>query len=293
LINLGIIGPTASGKTTLAVEVAKRCNGEIISADSRQIYKGMDIGTGKDLEEYGNVPYHLINIANAGEKYDVFHYQQDFDKAYKDIVNRGKTPVLCGGSGLYIEAATGEINYCPVPENKQLRETLATYSDEELGKTLAEEISLHNHTDTETRERCIRAIEIARFKKDNLTVKRTPPPYKLFTIDFTPEVLRERIEKRLNERLNNGMIDEVENLLSSGVSAETLKYYGLEYRYITEYLTMKQDKQEMITRLRFAINQFAKRQRTWIRGMERRGYKINHIDGTLPLAEQVAACQPC
>jgi tRNA dimethylallyltransferase len=287
-----VIGPTASGKTSFAVKLAEKFNGEIISADSRQVYRGMDIGTGKDLAEYGDIKYHLIDIANAGEKYDVFHYQHDFDKAYNDIVQREKMPVLCGGSGFYIEAAIGKTTHCYVPENPELRATLANMTDCKLGKMLAKEIPLHNHTDTEIRERCIRAIEIALFKKNCKVSERTPPPSIIFTLDFEAEVLRERIDKRLRQRLDNGMIEEVRGLLLGGVKVELLRYYGLEYRYITEYLLKgetSENKEEMTLRLRFAINQFAKRQRTWLRGMERHACKIHHIDGTLPLAEQIAS----
>jgi tRNA dimethylallyltransferase len=286
-----VIGPTASGKTSLAVKLAEMFNGEIISADSRQVYRGMDIGTGKDLSEYGDIKYHLIDVAATGEKYDVFRYQQDFDKAYNDVAQRGKTPVLCGGSGLYIEAAIGKVTHCYVPEDPELRVMLANMTDGELGEMLAKEIPLHNHTDIEIRERCIRAIEIALFKKKHFVAERTPPPNVIFTLDFDAETLRTRIDKRLQQRLENGMIEEVRGLLSNGIKAELLRYYGLEYRYITEYLLKgetQQNKDEMVRLLRFAINQFAKRQRTWLRGMERRGYTIHHINGTLPLKEQAA-----
>jgi tRNA dimethylallyltransferase len=286
-----VIGPTASGKTSFAVKLAEIFDGEIISADSRQVYHGMNIGTGKDIAEYGAVKYHLIDIADAGEKYDVFHYQQDFDKTYNDIIQRGKTPVLCGGSGLYIEAAIGRVTHCYVPENPELRGMFANMTDEELGKMLAREIPLHNHTDTATRERCIRAIEIALFKKKHIDAERIPPQSTIFTLDFDAEMLRMRIDKRLQQRLNGGMIEEVRGLLHSGVGTELLRYYGLEYRYITDYLLkgeIQHNRDEMVRLLRFAINQFAKRQRTWFRGMERRGYTIHHIDGTLPLAEQIS-----
>ena len=281
-----VIGPTASGKTSFAVRLAEKFNGEIISADSRQVYSGMDVGTGKDLAEYGNVKYHLIDVVNAGEKYDVFHYQQDFDKVYSDIVQRNKMPVLCGGSGLYIEAAIGKTVHCYVPENPELRTKLESMTDTELGVMLAKEVPLHNHTDTEIRERCIRAIEIALFKKKCKMPERTPPPSVIFTLDFDAAVLRSRIDNRLLQRLNNGMVEEVRGLLHKGVTAELLRYYGLEYRHITEYLLKgetSENKNEMVLRLRFAINQLAKRQRTWLRGMERRGYTIHHIDGMLPL----------
>jgi tRNA dimethylallyltransferase len=286
-----VIGPTASGKTSFAVELAKMFDGEIISADSRQVYRGMDVGTGKDLAEYGDIKYHIIDVVSAGEKYDVFRYQQDFDKAYNDIVQRGRMPVLCGGSGLYIEAAIGRVTHCYVPEDPELRITLADLSDDRLSAMLASEIPLHNRTDTETRERCIRAIEIALFKKNNIIAKRVPPPSVIFTLDFKAETLRERIDERLRLRLDNGMIEEVRGLLHQGIKADLLRYYGLEYRYITEYLLegeTQENKKEMVLRLRFAINQFAKRQRTWLRGMERRGYTIPHIDGTLPMAARIA-----
>jgi tRNA dimethylallyltransferase len=285
-----VIGPTASGKTLFAVRLAERFNGEIISADSRQVYRGMDIGTGKDLAEYGNIKYHLIDVVNAGEKYDVFCYQQDFDRAYNDIVQRGKIPVLCGGSGLYIEAAIGKTVHCYVPENLELRAALESLTDAELSAMLAKEIPLHNHTDTKIRERCIRAIEIALFKKQCKMPERKPPPNIIFTLDFDAAVLRSRIDNRLLQRLNDGMVEEVQRLLQNDVTSELLRYYGLEYRHITEYLLKDktpESKREMVLRLRFAINQLAKRQRTWLRGMERRGYTIHHIDGALPLDKQI------
>ncbi|MCM1169073.1 MAG: tRNA (adenosine(37)-N6)-dimethylallyltransferase MiaA [Bacteroides sp.] len=291
-----ILGPTASGKTSLAVNLARRLDGEILSADSRQVYRGMDIGSGKDLNEYtlsdpdGSetvIPHHLIDVAEAGEEYNLFRYQQAFDAAYADICTRRKTPVLCGGSGLYLAAALGKKTFREVPCNTALRTSLQNKSDEELAQLLASYGPLHNHTDTETRERCLRALEIAEFEKRHPAPERIIPEPKVFGIRFEPEALRERIRIRLRERLENGMTEEVKALLDSGLNPEQLTYYGLEYKYLTLYITGKMERERMERELYFSICQFAKRQRTWFRKMEREGCRINWIDGNLPLEEKL------
>ncbi len=284
-----IVGPTASGKTSLAVALAQTIGGEIISADSRQVYRGMDIGTGKDLGEYGDTPHHLIDIREAGDKYNVFEYKHDFDQAYNDIVSRNITPVLCGGSGLYVEAAVNQYALPEVPENPQLREELSTKTLDELIALLASMKLLHNTTDTDTKKRAIRAIEIESFVKENpLTAIPSHPIDNLcFGIDLPREVRRERITRRLHERLDNGMMEEVKALLDSGIPAETLIYYGLEYKYLTLFLTGALEYRDMVRELNTAIHQFAKRQMTWFRGMERKGAAIRWIDGTLPVESQL------
>lgn len=287
---LVILGPTASGKTALAVALARRLQGEILSADSRQVYKGMDIGTGKDLSEYRAggepVPYHLIDVAEAGEEYNIFRYQQAFDNAYQDICRRGKVPVLCGGSGLYLAAALGKKTFREVPVDSRLRQSLASCSDQELARILASYGPLHNHTDTETRERCLRAIEILEFERQHPLPDRQLPPPAIFGIRFDPETLRERIAVRLEERLRQGMVEEVGNLLGKGLLPSQLTYYGLEYRFLTQYILGELDYSEMKSRLYFAICQFAKRQRTWFRKMEKEGYRIYWIDGRKSLQEK-------
>ena len=294
---LVVLGPTASGKTALAVNLACRLNGEILSADSRQVYRGMDLGSGKDLNEYTlsapdgttvSVPYHLIDVADAGEEYNLFRYQQAFDDAYADICARRKTPVLCGGSGLYLAAALGRKRFREVPFNAPLRQELQTRSDAELASLLASYGPLHNHTDTETRERCLRAIEIAEFERQNPAPERIIPEPVVFGIRFEPEMLRQRIKKRLEERLQQGMIEEVSALLHQGLRPEQLTYYGLEYKYLTLYITGQMERERMESELYFSICQFAKRQRTWFRKMEREGCPIHWIDGNLPLEEKTA-----
>lgn len=292
-----ILGPTASGKTALAVHLAYRLNGEILSADSRQVYRGMDIGSGKDLKEYTvaasgggtvKIPYHLIDVADAGEEYNLFRYQQAFDAAYADICARRRTPVLCGGSGLYLTAALGRKRFRQVPFNARLREELQHRSDAELEILLASYGPLHNHTDTETRERCLRAIEIAEFERQNPAPERLLPEPVILGIHFDPEVLRRRIRIRLEERLQQGMIEEVETLLSQGLTPGQLTYYGLEYKYLTLYITGQMERERMERELYFSICQFAKRQRTWFRKMEKDGYRIHWIDGSLSLEEKLS-----
>lgn len=271
-----VLGPTASGKTRYAVELARKVGGEIISADSRQVYRGMDIGTGKDLEEYGEVPYHLIDIVDAGTKYNIFQYQRDFERVYADILARGKQPILCGGSGLYIEAATCGYFLPDVPPDEKLRSELAQKPMEELEAFYEKIRKPHNSTDYDSKQRLIRAIEIALYE-DSHPVTRSnylPKRCRYIGIAVSREVRNARIDARLEARLKAGMVDEVKRLLDSGIPAEDLIYYGLEYKYLTLYLTGALEYQEMVDKLRTAIHQFAKRQMTWFRGMERRGIKI-------------------
>lgn len=289
-----ILGPTASGKTSLAVEVAKRVNGEIISADSRQVYRRMDIGTGKDLCEYGDVPYHLIDILEPGTKYNLFQYQQDFYDVYQDILKRGKRPILCGGTGLYIEAVLKGYQLSPVPQNPALRAQLEGKSLEELTRMLvalkAENHSnMHNTTDVDSCQRAIRAIEIETYNKEHPLPNRILPPVDsvIIGVSIDRELRREKITRRLKARLEDGMIDEVKALLNSGISKEDLIYYGLEYKFVTEYIVGDYSYEEMFRRLEIAIHQFSKRQMTWFRGMERRGFHIHWIDASLPMEERV------
>jgi tRNA dimethylallyltransferase len=279
---LCIAGTTATGKTRLAVAVAKEISGEIISADSRQVYRGMDIGTGKDLEEYDGVPYHLIDIANPGEEYNVFRFKKDFTKAYNEIKNRGNIPVLCGGSGMYIDAVVNDYRLDEVSENRQLRETLEQKSTEELISLLKNIRTLHNTTDITDRQRCIRAIEIEYYYREHpgKSPEKVFEPV-IFIIDFDRKTIRDRITKRLSNRLENGMVEEVRELLESGVSAGMLKFYGLEYRFINSYIQGEITYEEMFSKLNTAIHQFAKRQETWWRRMEKRGTVLHRIDGRL------------
>lgn len=288
-----IIGPTASGKTTVACTLANQIGSEIISGDSRQVYRSMDIGTGKDLSEYTingkNIPYHLIDIRDAGEKYNIFEYQHDFHQVYADMKERKVLPVLCGGSGLYIEAVLKGFRLIDVPENPQLRKELANKSLEELTKTLSGYKSLHNKTDVDTAQRAIRAIEIEEYSQ------QFEPEYQEFHsvnslivgIDIDRELRRRKISARLKERLENGMIDEIRVLLDKGIAAEDLIYYGLEYKFVTQYIIGELTYNEMYSQLEIAIHQFAKRQMTWFRGMERRGFHIEWISAELPLLEKV------
>ena len=274
-----ILGPTASGKTKYAVQMAREMGAEIISADSRQVYRGMDIGTGKDLNEYGEIPYHLIDIVDAGTKYNIFEYQRDFEKAYKSIYERGKPAILCGGSGLYIEAATCGYSLPEVPPNPQLRAELEQYDDNTLIARLASLKSLHNNTDYDTRKRLIRALEIAIYEAEH-PVNHTlflPKRCRYIGIDVSRDVRNARIDARLKARLEEGMIDEVESLLKSGIAAEDLIYYGLEYKFVTRYIIGELSYEEMFYGLQTAIHQFAKRQMTWFRGMERKGIKIEWV----------------
>lgn len=292
-----ILGPTASGKTDLAAHLAARLgNAEIISADSRQVYRGMDIGTGKDLADYTvdgvEVPYHLIDIMDAGAKYNLFQYQQDFWSAYNDIVGRGKLPILCGGTGLYIESILRSYKMIPVPENKELRARLDGKSLEELTGILQTYKTLHNTTDVDTAKRAIRAIEIQEYYREQRVEEKDFPKLRSLTIGVSidRELRRQKITNRLKARLEEGMVDEIRQLLET-VPAEDLIYYGLEYKYVTLYCTGLLTYDEMFRQLEIAIHQFAKRQMTWFRGMEeRRGIEIKWIDATLPMEEKVAQC---
>ncbi len=294
---LTIVGPTATGKTALAAALALRIDGEVISADSRQVYRGMDIGTGKDLADYTidgrTVPHHLVDIADAGYKYNLYEFQRDFAAAYSDIVSRQKTPILCGGSGLYVEAAIGGYSLVAVPENAELRTTLADKSLAELTQILSGYKTLHNTTDVDTPQRAIRAIEIADFVRQHPEMPTENRPMRSLTIglQLDRELRRQRISERLRKRLDEGMVDEVKRLIDSGIAAEDLTYYGLEYKFVTNYLTGKLTYDEMVRQLEIAIHQFAKRQMTWFRGMERRGHQIRWIDATLPMSEKVALCE--
>ena len=294
-----ILGPTASGKTPVAARLAAEIGGEIISADSRQVYRRMDIGTGKDLADYvvdGKlIPYHLIDIREPGTKYNLFEYQQDFFDAYQDIRSRGAVPILCGGTGLYIEAVLKGYKLSPVPQNQELRDSLEGKSLEELTQMLTElkaktGSNMHNTTDVDSCQRAIRAIEIESYNLQHPLPKRELPPVEsvIIGIDIDREMRREKITRRLKARLEEGMVDEVKALLAEGIPADDLIYYGLEYKFVTEYLVGQTSYDEMFTRLEIAIHQFAKRQMTWFRGMERRGFDINWIDATLPIEEKVA-----
>lgn len=275
-----VLGPTASGKTRFAVQLADRLGAEIISGDSRQVYRRMDLGTGKDLDDYRigdrSVPYHLIDIVEPGTKYNVFEYQRDFLEAYNDIHRRGRKAVLCGGTGLYIESVLRAYRLSPVPQNPELRERLAAKSLEELTALLATYKSLHNTTDVDTAQRAIRAIEIEEYYRQTPLDRRPFPKIESLTlgVDVSREVRRERISQRLRKRLDEGMCGEVERLLAEGIKPEDLIYYGLEYKYVTLYVTGQITFDEMAQQLEIAIHQFAKRQMTWFRGMERRGTPI-------------------
>ena len=289
-----ILGPTASGKTPLAAALAQRIGGEIISADSRQVYRRMDIGTGKDLADYGSIPYHLIDICEPGTKYNLFQYQQDFFDAYQDIRSRGVVPILCGGTGLYIEAVLKGYKLSPVPQNPQLRASLEGKSLDELTQMLTDlkaktGSNMHNKTDVDSCQRAIRAIEIETYNLEHPVPRRELPPVESLIIGvyIDREARREKITRRLKARLEEGMIDEVRGLRDEGIPAEDLIYYGLEYKFVTEYIVGKTTYDEMFTRLEIAIHQFAKRQMTWFRGMERRGFKIHWIDATLPMEEKI------
>jgi len=296
-----ILGPTASGKTPLAAALAKRIDGEIISADSRQVYRRMDIGTGKDLADYTtlvdgspvNIPYHLIDICEPGTKYNLFQYQQDFFDAYNNIIDRGKTPILCGGTGLYIEAVLKGYQLSPVPQNPELRVRLEGKSLEELTEMLRKLKQqngsvMHNTTDVDTAQRAIRAIEIEMEQQNYpLTTHLSPLSSLIIGVSIDRDLRREKITRRLKARLDEGMVDEVRGLLAEGISVEDLIYYGLEYKYLTEYIIGKLTYDEMYRQLEIAIHQFAKRQMTWFRGMERRGFTIHWIDATLPMEEKV------
>ena len=291
-----ILGPTASGKTPLAASLAKEIGGEIISADSRQGYRRMDIGTGKDLEDYGDIPYHLIDIAEPGTKYNLFQYQQDFFDAYNNIIGRGKIPILCGGTGLYIEAVLKGYQLSPVPQNPELRKRLEDKALDELTQMLVElkqqnGSNMHNKTDVDSCQRAIRAIEIETYNLQHPVPRRELPPVDsvIIGVNIDREARRQKITNRLKARLEGGMVDEVRSLLNEGIPAEDLIYYGLEYKFVTEYVTGQTTYDEMFQRLEIAIHQFAKRQMTWFRGMERRGFTIHWIDALLPMEEKVKA----
>ena len=293
-----ILGPTASGKTPVAARLAAEIGGEIISADSRQVYRRMDIGTGKDLADYvvdgRQIPYHLIDIREPGTKYNLFEYQQDFFDAYETIRSRGAVPILCGGTGLYIEAVLKGYHLSPVPQNQPLRDALEGKSLEELTQMLTAlkaktGSNMHNTTDVDSCQRAIRAIEIETYNIEHPTPRRELPPVDslIIGIDIDRELRREKISHRLKARLEEGMVDEVRALLDEGIPADDLVYYGLEYKFVTEYLTGQTSYEEMCTRLEIAIHQFAKRQMTWFRGMERRGFMIHWINATLPMEEKI------
>ena len=293
-----ILGPTASGKTPVAAHLAAEIGGEIISADSRQVYRRMDIGTGKDIGDYTvdgrQIPFHLIDICEPGTKYNLFEYQQDFFDAYERIKSRGAVPILCGGTGLYIEAVLKGYRLSPVPQNPQLRDELEGKSLEELTRMLSElkqktGSNMHNTTDVDSCQRAIRAIEIESYNLHHPMPKRELPPVDslIIGIDIDRELRREKITRRLKARLEEGMVEEVKALLDEGIPAGDLIYYGLEYKFITEYLTHQLSYDEMYERLEIAIHQFAKRQMTWFRGMERRGFTIHWVGATLSMEEKI------
>lgn len=290
---LAVVGPTACGKTSLAVELALALHGEVLSADSRQVYRGMDIGTGKDLNEYMRdgvaVPVHMVDIVDAGEKYNLFEFQRDFLHAYEKIRSKGSLPIMCGGSGMYVESVLRGYRLIPVPENTALRNELANKTLDELTAILATYKKLHNNTDTDTVKRAIRAIEIEEYYTKIPVGEREFPKIRTLTVglDVSREVRRERISRRLHARMEQGLVEEVERLLASGLTAEQLIYYGLEYKFVTLYIKGELTRKQMIDELEIAIHQFAKRQMTWFRGMERRGINVKWVDTTLPISSQV------
>lgn len=294
-----ILGPTASGKTSLAAALAARIDAEIISADSRQVYRGMTIGTGKDLDDYRQgdrlIPYHLIDFCEPGTKYNLFQYQQDFHLIYNNIVARGVRPILCGGTGLYIESVLKGYALSPVPQNQALRDKLADKSLAELTEMLEDlkrrnHSVMHNRTDVDTAQRAIRAIEIESYNLEHPTDNRTLPPIDsvIIGVGINREERRRKITQRLKQRLEEGMVDEIRQLLDRGIAPENLIYYGLEYKFVTEYVIGKTSYEEMFRQLEIAIHQFAKRQMTWFRGMERRGFTIHWIDALDPMDSKVA-----
>ena len=294
-----ILGPTASGKTALSTALAARMgNAEIISADSRQVYRGMDVGTGKDLADYRvgevEVPYHLIDIVEPGTKYNLYEYQKDFHEVYEDIRRRGALPILCGGTGLYIEAVLKGYQLSPVPQNAELRKDLEGWSLEALTERLKElkaktGSTMHNRTDVDSCQRAIRAIEIESYNLEHPMPLREMSPIDslLIGVDIDRDSRREKITQRLRQRLETGMLDEVRGLLDGGIPADDLIYYGLEYKYVTEHIIGKISFDEMFVGLETAIHQFAKRQMTWFRGMERRGFTIHWIDSSLPMEVKI------
>ena len=297
-----ILGPTASGKTSLVAALAYHLDAEIISADSRQVYQGMDIGTGKDLADYTvagkHIPYHLIDICKAGSKYNVYQYQQDFLEVYNKIRETNKLPILCGGSGLYLEAILKGYHLSTVPPNEELRNQLNEMSHESLIQMLVEiqeqlNTKMHNSTDLDSKQRTIRAIEIGKYMLTEADPKTNFPeiPSLIIGVDIDREERRRKITTRLYQRLEEGMIEEVKQLLNQGIAPEDLIYYGLEYKFVTEHIIGKLSYDEMVQQLEIAIHQFAKRQMTWFRGMERRGIKINWIDASLPMEEKIEMIQ--
>ncbi len=295
-----ILGPTACGKTALAVSLAAKMGGEIISADSRQVYRGMDIGTGKDLSEYRmdgkQIPYHLIDIEEAGQKYNLFRFQEDFNAAYEDITSRGVQPILCGGTGLYMEAVLKGYALSPVPQDDNLRKKLSTRSLGELKELLIwlkarNGSAMHNETDVDTVSRAVRAIEIEFHNlRHPVDTRRVPAVGSLIVgLDVDRDVRRERITARLKSRLEEGMVEEVRGLLEKDdITKEDLMYYGLEYKYVTAYVVGEISYEDMFNQLEIAIHQFAKRQMTWFRGMERRGFNIHWLDASIPMADKLA-----
>lgn len=296
-----IIGPTASGKTAFAAHLAHRLGSEIISADSRQVYRGMDLGTGKDLADYQvegtSIPYHLIDIMPAGTRYNLFAYQHDFHRVYADLLSRGiEHPILCGGTGMYVEAVLKGYHLPDVPPNETLREQLSPYSLDELKQTLACYGPLHNKTDVDSAQRAIRAIEIAQYireqREQGIEQTEFPPIESLIIcLDLSREARRARISQRLHRRLEEGMTAEVERLIAQGVSPQDLIYYGLEYKFVTQYVIGQIDYQTMSQQLEIAIHQFAKRQMTWFRGMERRGFVLHYLDALMPMQDKLAWAQ--
>ena len=293
-----ILGPTASGKTALAAALAYKIGAEIISADSRQVYSGMTVGTGKDLDDYvvngRQIKYHLIDIARPGDKYNIYEYQRDFHKVYAELAQRGVMPILCGGSGLYIETVLKGYSLSTVPQNPELRQRLSGKTLEELTEILVDlkarnNSCMHNRSDVDTAQRAVRAIEIEEYNLHHPSSNTEFPPVEsvIIGVDIDREIRRARITERLRQRLEHGLVEEVEGLLESGVSAEDLIYYGLEYKYVTEYVTGRTTRDEMFKGLEIAIHQFAKRQMTWFRGMERRGFTINWVDWHMSMDEKL------
>lgn len=288
---LTILGPTAGGKTSVAARMAFMLDGEIISADSRQVYRGMDLGTGKDLQDYTvegkEIPYHLMDIVDAGYKYNVFEYQQDFINAYSDVTKRNKFPVFCGGSGMYLDAVLKGYKLINVPVNNDLRMELDLKSDQELAEILSSFKKVHNKSD-DTRKRRIRAIEIETYYKDNPEIDQYFPEINslIVGVKFDRNSRRKRITQRLKQRLDEGMIDEVKRIIDGGVSPDDLIYYGLEYKYLTQHIIGELSYEEMFKKLETAIHQFAKRQMTWFRGMEKKGFQIYWLDGYASMKEK-------
>lgn len=289
-----VLGPTATGKTQFAAHLGKLLKAEIISADSRQVYKGMDIGTGKDIKDYTvngfQVPYHLVDIVDAGEKYNVFEYQTDFIKVYSKLKENNILPILCGGSGMYLEAVLKGYRLINVPIDESFRKELENFSLPELEDRLKSLKELHNQSDVDTRKRAIRAIEIATYYENNGDIDFSYPSINsiIFGISLERQLVKDRVTTRLKARLREGMVDEVQALLDSGIPAETLVYYGLEYKFITQFLQKEISYNAMVEKLNVAIHQFSKKQMTWFRKMERAGFKINWIDGTLSIEDKLA-----